>query len=161
MFEEMRRIWVKVGHRPSKDEWNSENPKISYNAYRQRFRGWENACLRFIKHQMRGLAGSGSTEQIVGDAKLRGMVQPGSAQRIARTRQSESANRRDPSQALINKVWKRDNFRCRRCGRSPAIHFGVVLEVDHIIPWVKGGKTTFENLQTLCSNCNRSKKDDM
>lgn len=161
MFEEMRRIWGQIGHRPSQDEWNSATPKISYNAYRQRFRGWENACLRFIEYQMQRPAEAGSTEQVVGGAKATGVVQPVTDQRSAAARRTELGDRRDPSQALINKVWKRDHFRCRQCGRSPAIHFGVVLEVDHIIPWAQGGKTIPENLQTLCSNCNRSKKDEM
>jgi 5-methylcytosine-specific restriction endonuclease McrA len=76
-------------------------------------------------------------------------------------RRTDPSERRDPSQALINKIWKRDNFRCRRCGRSPATHFGVVLEVDHVVPWAKDGKTTVDNLQTLCSECNRSKGDEM
>lgn len=28
---------------------------------------------------------------------------------------------------------------------------------DHIKPWSKGGKTTLENLQMLCKNCNSKK----
>lgn len=31
------------------------------------------------------------------------------------------------------------------------------MEGDHIIPWSKGGKTTPDNLQMTCINCNRSK----
>ncbi|MBR2352886.1 MAG: HNH endonuclease, partial [Clostridia bacterium] len=34
---------------------------------------------------------------------------------------------------------------------------GVKLEVDHIIPVSKGGKSTLDNLQTLCERCNRGK----
>ena len=36
------------------------------------------------------------------------------------------------------------------------------LDVDHIKPKPKGGKNVYENLQVLCSKCNRSKgnKDD-
>jgi hypothetical protein len=30
-------------------------------------------------------------------------------------------------------------------------------EGDHIIPWASGGKTVFENLQVLCSDCHRKK----
>ena len=33
----------------------------------------------------------------------------------------------------------------------------LLLEVDHIIPIIKGGLTKEDNLQTLCWKCNRSK----
>lgn len=159
MFEELRRVWTKLGHRPSKDEWNAQEPKISYNAYRQRFRGWQNACLRFIEYQMRRSAQVGSTEspfpQGLDSTQNSGTRSEGAVRRTL------ASDRRDPPQALVNKVWKRDNFCCRRCGKSPATHFGVVLEVDHVIPWAHTGKTTLQNLQTLCSNCNRSKRDEM
>lgn len=54
-------------------------------------------------------------------------------------------------------VMKRDNFKCCICGASPAKNGEVELEVDHIIPWSKGGETIIDNLQTLCSKCNRGK----
>lgn len=50
---------------------------------------------------------------------------------------------------------KRDNFRCKLCGRSA--QDGVTLEVDHIKPVSKGGKTELNNLWTLCRDCNRGK----
>jgi 5-methylcytosine-specific restriction endonuclease McrA len=31
------------------------------------------------------------------------------------------------------------------------------MEADHITPWSKGGKTTAENCQMLCKDCNRRK----
>jgi 5-methylcytosine-specific restriction endonuclease McrA len=33
----------------------------------------------------------------------------------------------------------------------------VDLEMDHIKPWSKGGKTELENAQLLCKHCNTSK----
>ena len=33
------------------------------------------------------------------------------------------------------------------------------MEGDHIIPWSKGGKTVYENLQMLCRMCNNTKSD--
>lgn len=32
-----------------------------------------------------------------------------------------------------------------------------ILEADHIIPWSRGGTTTWDNLQLLCRSCNRAK----
>ena len=51
-------------------------------------------------------------------------------------------------------VYQRDGYRCRRCGNSSDR-----LEVDHIFPIAKGGKTNFDNLQTLCHRCNLMKSD--
>lgn len=52
-------------------------------------------------------------------------------------------------------VIRRDLHRCRACGF--AVQDGAQLHVDHIKPVSKGGKTTMENLQTLCSACNLGK----
>ena len=40
LFNEMERVWQKVGQRPSRTEWEMSEPKISYNCYKQRFGGW-------------------------------------------------------------------------------------------------------------------------
>jgi 5-methylcytosine-specific restriction enzyme A len=72
------------------------------------------------------------------------------AQAEQRTYEDRLAKRRisDPVRAM---VLLRDGARCRRC--RTAVH----LEVDHIIPVSKGGKTEESNLQTLCRRCNRRK----
>lgn len=49
-------------------------------------------------------------------------------------------------------VYERDHYRCRKCGRRTDD-----LEIDHIVPISKGGKSTFDNLQTLCHKCNYEK----
>ena len=59
------------------------------------------------------------------------------------------------SSSLRYDILKRDHFRCQLCGRSASD--GVELEVDHIIPISKGGKTVPDNLRTLCKDCNRGK----
>lgn len=63
------------------------------------------------------------------------------------------------SDKLRYQVLKRDHFKCCACGASPAKDPSVELHIDHIIPWSKGGETTIENLQTLCSRCNLGKSD--
>ncbi len=53
-------------------------------------------------------------------------------------------------------IYQRDGYRCCRCGRSEESDY---LEIDHIKPIAKGGKSTYNNLQTLCRRCNKNKGD--
>jgi hypothetical protein len=50
------------------------------------------------------------------------------------------------------KVYHRDNYSCRYCGKS-----GIPLTVDHIILWEDGGPSIEENLLTSCRKCNRTR----
>ena len=59
---------------------------------------------------------------------------------------------------LRMKVFQRDNFRCKFCGRTAK---EIKLHTDHIFPVSKGGKTNLDNLQTLCQDCNLGKKDNI
>lgn len=45
---------------------------------------------------------------------------------------------------------------CAHCKKQFSIE---EMEADHITPWSRGGKTTLENLQMLCKNCNRTKSN--
>lgn len=49
-------------------------------------------------------------------------------------------------------IYERDGWRCSKCGKRSDN-----LEIDHIVPIAKGGKTTIDNLQTLCPRCNKEK----
>lgn len=51
-------------------------------------------------------------------------------------------------------IYERDGHRCCKCGISDRY---ADLEVDHIVPIAKGGKSTYDNLQTLCHKCNVEK----
>lgn len=62
---------------------------------------------------------------------------------------------------LREAIKKRDNYTCRICGNSVFNEPNLLLEVDHIIPISKGGKTEASNLQTLCWRCNRQKGSDI
>lgn len=61
---------------------------------------------------------------------------------------------RTPYGELRHVVYQRDNYKCKECG---ATNEEIKLEIDHIIPFSKGGKTELENLQTLCRIYNHSK----
>ena len=56
---------------------------------------------------------------------------------------------------LRQQIIERDNYTCQVCGKK--MFDGVGLQVDHIIPIAKGGKTIPSNLQVLCSKCNSRK----
>jgi HNH endonuclease len=66
------------------------------------------------------------------------------------TYEDRLARRRIPD-PLRAEVLLRDGARCRRCRTT------VNLEIDHIVPFSKGGRTEESNLQTLCRRCNRRK----
>ena len=53
-------------------------------------------------------------------------------------------------------IYERDGYRCRYCGRTEDFDY---LEIDHIKPIAKGGKSTYDNLQTLCKRCSQMKSD--
>jgi ATP adenylyltransferase len=61
--------------------------------------------------------------------------------------------------SLRYRVLKESDGKCALCGATKRMR---PLEVDHIIPRSKGGKTEYDNLQVLCTKCNRTKnnKDD-
>jgi hypothetical protein len=65
-------------------------------------------------------------------------------------RPSNPASRYVPN-PIKTSIWTRDRGKCRNCGSTRA------LEYDHILPYSRGGKTTLENLQLLCRNCNQRK----
>jgi hypothetical protein len=67
---------------------------------------------------------------------------------------------REPvSPNLRRKVLMRDHYRCVKCGADPKTDKTVKLEVDHVVPASKKGPSVLENLQTLCSICNRGKSN--
>ncbi len=76
-------------------------------------------------------------------------------QRRASRQHTIERERAAMSPGLRYDVLKRDGFRCVLCGSSASD--GVKLEVDHIVPVSRGGKTEMDNLQTLCDRCNRGK----
>jgi predicted Zn-ribbon and HTH transcriptional regulator len=53
------------------------------------------------------------------------------------------------------RVFQRDGFRCRYCGRGATQ--GAILHLDHVVPFSAGGETTEENLLTACDTCNLGK----
>lgn len=64
IFNEMEKIWVQLGHRPSFNEWVANKPKMSYDTISDRFGGWVNACLKFIEYKSGGVITEGDETRI-------------------------------------------------------------------------------------------------
>lgn len=155
IFEEMERIWVILGYRPSRSEWTNANPKISYDTIYRHFGGWTNACLKFIEFKTgKEIAiedvENNNYENNKGTIKKKNNINK--LNKVVRKYRTVSLNTRV-------KVLSRDKFRCVFCGKSPATDIGTQLHVDHIIPFSKGGLNSIENLQTLCEKCNLGKSN--
>jgi hypothetical protein len=70
------------------------------------------------------------------------------------TRDESHLSIRAFTDAMRQKVYERQKGICRRCKK----HFDLAeMEADHITPWHEGGKTTEQNCQILCVECNRRK----
>lgn len=59
-------------------------------------------------------------------------------------------------QAGDDMIIKRDLSTCGYCG---SVAERSAIEIDHIIPVVRGGKHKVENLTTACTDCNGEKRD--
>lgn len=55
----------------------------------------------------------------------------------------------------IDKKIIEQNYKCALCNETKE-----KWEGDHITPWSRGGKTTYENLQVLCVYCNKRKSSN-
>lgn len=98
-------------------------------------------------------------EHTYGYAELKSYLERlGELRATRRTRQYQiKMERAKMTDSLRYDIMRRDKFRCQLCGSTAAD--GVKLHVDHILPVAKGGKTTPENLRTLCDRCNLGKSD--
>ena len=62
--------------------------------------------------------------------------------------------RRSIPHATIIRVARRDNNTCQMCGK---ILLDREIEIDHIIPYSRGGTSDESNLRVTCIECNRRK----
>lgn len=69
----------------------------------------------------------------------------------------ERVERAKVSNELRQEIFERDGYTCVICGSTEKES----LEIDHIMPISKGGKTEPDNLQTLCHDCNIRKGNDI
>jgi len=139
-FENLESVWRSLGRQPKYSEMVKPLSKYVAGAYEHRFGSWRKALQSFVD----SVQGDNIAEEAIPKAK--GLARKHRTPRRINWR-------------LRHLVMRRDNFRCRHCGRSPATDLSVHLEVDHVVPYSKGGETVFENLQTLCGVCNGGKSN--
>lgn len=140
LFENIEKVWIKIGKQPTRrDMDNTLVSSISSGAYLRKFGQWTNALKMFVSFV------NEQEIEITDDCKI----------------ESNHKTKRDINLRMRFIVMQRDNFKCCMCGASPAKDPSVELHIDHIVPWSKGGETTLDNLQTLCSKCNLGKSNLM
>lgn len=151
LLEEIERVWVQLGRQPTTTDIKNGVSKFSLNSYARKFGSWRKALETFVKY-----INSDDTKQEK-ELEQSNVISncSGEQEQQATTRKTQ----RDINLRLRFLVMKRDNFKCCLCGRSPATTPGLELHIDHIKPWSMGGETTFDNLQTLCSDCNLGKSN--
>lgn len=64
------------------------------------------------------------------------------------------AKSHDTTKKLRFRIFMRDGFKCRYCGRSPP---EVELHLDHVVPLSRGGTDDESNLCAACQACNAGK----
>ena len=151
-LEEIERIWIALGRQPTTADIKNGISKYSLHVYERRFGSWRKALEFFVAY----INGEQEVEkpEEADDIQLPIEI----PQKYANNKPTHKT-KREINLRLRFTVMERDNFTCRMCGRSPATTHGVKLQIDHIKPWSKGGETTIDNLQTLCSDCNLVKSN--
>lgn len=175
-FNNLEELWIKLGRQPHFSDLKIPFSKYSGSAYVANFGTWRKSLEQFIEYINNEEEATSEVENPIiikevmfpqaniiehpveelspGDAnKTPSAKRPKSSQKPINTRQPK----REVSLRLRFRVMRRDNFKCTECGRSPATDPSIILHIDHIKPWSKGGESTFENLRTLCSYCNIGK----
>lgn len=140
MMNNIKVVWLARGKQPSRRDMDNRSiSKISSNAYLRRYGTWYNALEEFITY-----INESDIDDIIGTTTM------------SKSTSTTHQTKREPSDRLKVRVLMRDGNKCRICGVecNDGLHN---IHFDHIIPWSKGGETTYENLQVLCSSCNEAK----
>ena len=153
ILQEIERVWIKLGRQPTTSDIKSGVSIYSLNTYARHFGSWRNALRTFVEY-INGEDASSQEELFFEE------IEPSNRTTINYPELPiKHKTAREPNLRLRFMVMQRDNFKCCKCGASPAKDPSVELHIDHIKPWSKGGETVMDNLQTLCSKCNLGKSD--
>lgn len=146
LFDNLEIVWRHLGRQPTVEEMIPPLSKYNGHTYADRFGGYRKALEAFVA------AIDSETRSSAADCTDTGTEVAHVTLGSRRKSSSRSIGWR-----LRFLTLRRDGFRCRACGKSPANTAGVELVVDHVLAWSNGGETVLENLQTLCVECNGGK----
>jgi len=136
LFENLVIIFQTLGHQPKYRDIKRPMSKYSMSTYENRFGSWNETLLKLAE-------------------KLKIEIDKSGIENIRDKKVIQDT--REINYRLRYMILTRDKYTCRSCGASPVKDSTVSLEIDHIIPWSKGGRTELSNLQVLCSKCNSGK----
>jgi len=143
LFQNLEEVWTKLGHQPIQADMFPLLSKYSAGVYKKHFGTWMEGLEKFV-------ANINKEEDISSESSIKNLlVEPS----------TKHKTKREINWRLRFIVMRRDNFKCKNCGRSPATDPSIILHVDHVKAWANGGETVLENLQTLCSVCNIGKSN--
>ena len=144
-FDNLLAVWTHYGRPPQYREMSHPPSNVGGKAYVKRFGTWNKALAAFVDRV--------NTDPETDTAKTQ-QTNDGAEEWREAPAKAQAQGPRDVPLGLRFKVLRRDSFRCVLCGDNPPANPDCVLNVDHIVPWSKGGTTVLENLRTLCAPCN-------
>jgi hypothetical protein len=147
-FENLATVWTHFGRAPQYREMFEPPSTIQGKTYVERWGTWRKTLMAFVEWA--------NSEGELGETGPEG-DQPTAEPKAVSQKPGAEADCREIRPGLRFRVFLRDRFRCVACGRSPATHLNIELHADHRQAVANGGKTTLENLQTLCQDCNLGK----
>lgn len=149
LFQNLLELWINLQRPPTYGEVDGSTSRFSAKTYANRFGSWTKAIESFVEWANQDSVYAISQPQ----------SQTTSSEPVPNDQSNNLSDRKKRQTTLRQRfrVLKRDRFTCQSCGASPAKSLGVELEVDHIVPWSRGGPTEDDNLETKCKQCNLGK----
>jgi 5-methylcytosine-specific restriction endonuclease McrA len=112
-----------------------------------------NPLQKLVRGAIRDLINQANSQKADKPAKLKAKKPAATSSQSKSKSDKEKRSRHIPRSVRVS-VLHRDGYKCAFCGCGAK---QVQLEVDHIVPFSKGGSNDPSNLQILCFDCNRGK----
>ena len=158
LFQNILDLWTLLGRQPKFSEAIHPNSKFHGATYARRFGSWRAALEAFVEYVNSENDNEDNSNE---NTNIIPITQVSQNLNVSKKEFKKKRTPRGVNLRLRFTVLKRDNFSCRKCGRSPAKDSTIILHIDHIIPWSKDGETVIENLEALCQQCNLGKSNQL